>query len=229
MAVGQIACRLPAGQLARSGFAPLLAGLAAETQLPKGALLLEVDAPELVPSGGHVAESIAAAAACGATFAVEAAGGGDSLVDGLAAGNVSHLVLDVAALEQRAPSPATGPILQAAVRLARALGKRTVAANIERSEQFHLLRKLGCDEAQGELLCPNLAVADFEHKHFGRVLPPIHSQLPLAPEEPRLPTVPPVEDSDAGAAGEPPDEDLLEAQLTVPLPLSEDYPLTAAG
>jgi diguanylate cyclase (GGDEF)-like protein len=229
MAAGQLACRLPAGALARSGFAPFLKNLAARTELPRGVLLLEVDAAELVQTGGHAAQSAAAAAGIGATFAVEAAGGGDSLVAGLAAANVTHLLLDVAGLEQRAPSQATGPILQAAVRLARALGKRTVAGGVERSEQFHLLRKLCCDEAQGELLCPTQAPADFEHKHFGRVLPPMPSQLPQAQEDLNPAPTLPADDADTPATADIADEDLLEAQLTVPLPLSEDYPLTAAG
>jgi len=68
-------------------------------------------------------------------------------------------------------------IASAVIGLARGLGLEVVAEGVEKRSQLNFLARLGCNAAQGYLLCPPLPAADFEKwlrerralaKHEGR-------------------------------------------------------------
>jgi len=244
MAVPQVACRLLSGQLARSGFAAMFRQAAAETRLAAGVLQVGLGGALLVEDGGHVEANLASIAAAGASLTIADFGGGSAPIAGLTSHRVGHLQVDVGLLARHASTAEAVPIVQGLVGLAHAMGKRVVACGVQRQEQLLLLKTLGCDEAQGPLLGPIQSLETFEQKFFDR-----RSRPASPPPAPAMPQATPtgaaarssapslglagsgmatlVPDTTIGAA--PLDEELLEAQLTVPLPLSEDYPLTSVG
>jgi diguanylate cyclase (GGDEF)-like protein len=239
MVVPQVACHLQGGQLARSGFAAAFKQIAADTTLPAGVLQIEVSGALLAERGGHVEASLASIGAAGATVTVADFGGGSAPIAGLTSPRVGHLKVDIGLLEQHATTADSVPtMIEGLVGLAHAMHKRVVACAVERPEQLRLLKSLGCDEVQGPVMHRVRSLEDFEQKFFQR-----RSRPAPAPAAPALATAAPpsavpalpahrepdgiAEDTQIPAV--PLDEDLLEAQLTVPLPLSEDYPLTTAG
>ena len=61
-------------------------------------------------------------------------------------------------------------IIDAAVRLAHALGMEVVVEGVESEETFEMLREMGCDIAQGYGVSPPLSVDEFRGWYFGRTM-----------------------------------------------------------
>jgi EAL domain-containing protein (putative c-di-GMP-specific phosphodiesterase class I) len=70
---------------------------------------------------------------------------------------VDSLKIDRSFVEKLGQDPGTTVLLRGMIELAHALGLRVIAEGVETAEQLRLVKKLGCDLAQGN--------------HFSRPLP----------------------------------------------------------
>ena len=90
--------------------------------------------------------------ALGAEIALDDFGTGYSSLSYLRRFRFDRVKIDRSFVGDIETSDEAQAIVSAITRLAEALGMRTTAEGVERPEQLDLLRKLGCNEAQGFLI-----------------------------------------------------------------------------
>lgn len=116
--------------------------------------------------------------ALGAEIALDDFGTGYSSLSYLRRYRFDRVKIDRSFVRDIETSDEAQAIVSATTRLAQALGMRTTAEGVERPGQLDLLRKLGCDEAQGFLiLAPVEAAAIEEARARGEDLPTISEEM----------------------------------------------------
>ncbi len=116
--------------------------------------------------------------ALGAEIALDDFGTGYSSLSYLRRYRFDRVKIDRSFVQDIETSDEAQAIVSAITRLAQALGMRTTAEGVERSGQLDLLRKLGCDEAQGFLILkPVEAAAIEEARARGLDLPGIGHEI----------------------------------------------------
>ena len=98
----------------------------------------------------------------------------------------TELKIDRAFVHGAAEDPARAAVLRAAAQLGRQLGLRVTAEGVETEDDLRLLRRLGCDCAQGFLISPAVDPAAFLALP-GHAVPPIHPIPSVNPRDPRAP------------------------------------------
>jgi diguanylate cyclase (GGDEF)-like protein/PAS domain S-box-containing protein len=88
----------------------------------------------------------------GVRFAIDDFGTGYSSLDRLRRMPVEVLKIDKSFIDDIDISPAGTPLVAAIIAMAHSLGLKVVAEGVERPNQFHALRRLGCDQMQGFLV-----------------------------------------------------------------------------
>lgn len=146
--VQRMAVNVSARQL-RPGFAQLVEDLLAASGVDPRRLELEITESTYGLDGPHLLELIRRLSLRGVGFAVDDFGVGYSSLAQLKRFPVSVLKIDRAFTEELVGSAQNRAIVQAITTLSRILGLRTVAEGVEEVEQNHILRELGCDDAQG--------------------------------------------------------------------------------
>ena len=125
--------------LAAAGFAP-------------SRLELEITENVLLEDAAAGAAVIKRLRALGAEIALDDFGTGYSSLSYLRRFRFDRVKIDRTFVRDVEASDEAQAIVSAITRLAQALGMQTTAEGVERPEQLDLLRKLGCDEAQGFLI-----------------------------------------------------------------------------
>ena len=140
--------------LAASGFA----ASRLEFEITEHVLLKDAEA------GGAM---LARLRALGAEIALDDFGTGYSSLSYLRRFRFDRVKIDRTFVRDIATSDEARAIVSAVTRLAEALGMRTTAEGVEQPEQLDMLRKLGCDEAQGFLI---LEPVEAQHIQAARML-----------------------------------------------------------
>lgn len=123
-----------------------------ESGLPPHLLEIELTESIFIRNAGMARQVLMGLRALGVRTALDDFGTGYSSL-----GYLQHLNFDVLKIDRtfveglRAAVPGSGSIVEAILRLARALGAEVVAEGVETAEQMEMLRDLGCDAVQGYL------------------------------------------------------------------------------
>ncbi|WP_395018610.1 EAL domain-containing protein [Dongia sp.] len=94
-------------------------------------------------------------------LSVDDFGTGQSSLQRLEALPFGELKIDRQFVHGAAKNPAKAAILEASIGLARTLGQKSVAEGVELKEDWELLRRLGCDVAQGYFVAKPMPAAAF--------------------------------------------------------------------
>jgi diguanylate cyclase (GGDEF)-like protein/PAS domain S-box-containing protein len=155
-----VAVNLSARQLVEPGIAELVAQILAESELDPCALCLEITESVLMEETDAAAAALQRLHALGVRLAVDDFGTGYSSLLYLRHFPVQTLKLDRSFVSGLGRNPADTSIIRATIDLAHALDLDAVAEGVERVDQLHALRDMGCDLGQGFLWAPALPAAE---------------------------------------------------------------------
>jgi diguanylate cyclase (GGDEF)-like protein len=147
----RIAINVSGRELRQPGYPAQVAAALAITGLPASALTLEVTESTFDADEPHVGPSLEEIRALGVRVALDDFGTGYSSLSRLDRLPVDVIKIDRSFVQAIPEQGADVPILQAIVALADALDLLVVAEGIETTRQAHVLRRLGCANAQGYL------------------------------------------------------------------------------
>ncbi|HVW42298.1 MAG TPA: EAL domain-containing protein [Amycolatopsis sp.] len=136
-------------QLDDAGLVPAVEAALHTTGLPPSALCLEITESALMRDAALASESLAALRDLGVRLAIDDFGTGYSSLAQLHKLTLDTLKIDrsfVAGLGESADAEA---IVTSIIAMAHAVDLTVVAEGVETEEQLEMLRKLGCDQAQG--------------------------------------------------------------------------------
>ncbi len=162
-----------ARQLAEAGFVDDVAAALLQHGLDSSALVLEVTESAFVHEVTEGSGVLDRLRLLGVRVAIDDFGTGYSSLAYLRRFSVDQLKLDGSFVEDIDVSSVNAAIAHAVVELAHAMGMQVVAESVATAAQFDVLRRLGCDRAQGYLIGRPMAASDF----------PTHlAQLRLVPQ-----------------------------------------------
>ena len=131
--------------------------------LPREALHLEITESTVVEYPEKVAEALADIKRLGVRICIDDFGTGYSSLHLLQAMPYDVLKIDRSFISTLDTSPRSRVIVETITEMAHRMGMRVVAEGIERHDQLAMIRKAGCDYAQGFLFAPGLEAADAEN------------------------------------------------------------------
>lgn len=147
-----LAVNVSARQLQEVGFPAEVRAVLADTGLPPGLLVLELTESLAMDGGARQVAALTDLSSEGVRVSVDDFGAGHSSLLRLRALPVSDLKVDRALVAHLERDPAGRPIVAAIVAMGHALGLTVAAEGVETAGQLGVLRDLGCDLVQGELL-----------------------------------------------------------------------------
>jgi diguanylate cyclase (GGDEF)-like protein len=148
----RIAVNLSGRQFADPDLVHAVAEALSQAGLPADALWLEITESVLMEEVEATAETLRGLKSLGLHLSVDDFGTGYSSLSYLKRFPVDTLKIDRSFVDGLGTDAEDSAIVAAVVSLARALNLSVVAEGVERVEQVHELRRLGCDSAQGFLL-----------------------------------------------------------------------------
>lgn len=161
----RISVNVSGAQLQDGAFVPLVADVLRSTGLPAERLCLEVTESTLVRWATHGRESLDRLRATGVQLSIDDFGTGYSSLSYLQDLPMSELKIDRSFVARLARDARDLHLVEAVLGMARALGLGVVAEGVESPDQHAILRRLGCDRAQGFHFAPPQNAAA-----FGRLL-----------------------------------------------------------
>ena len=169
----RVCVNLSARQFAREGLADHVEALLRESRVSSRQLGLEMTESSLIPDTGTALEVLGSLRRLGVSLLMDDFGTGYSSLSYLHSFPLDVLKIDRSFVDRMSDGEQPLQIVRTIIELARVLGMDVVAEGIETSEQYCLLRDLGCRFGQGFLFARPLtveAVADLLRLP-GRVLP----------------------------------------------------------
>jgi len=137
---------------------PLLSNLAQAPNFPRGKIELEVTENVLIGDHEMIAEKLRTITHMGYRIAIDDFGTGYSNLSYISKFPLKCIKIDRSFIDRL---PASGPIIQLILTLARQIGATAVSEGVETTEQLEWLRREECGQVQGFLLKKPLRVADF--------------------------------------------------------------------
>ncbi|BCJ46031.1 GGDEF domain-containing protein [Actinoplanes ianthinogenes] len=149
MADATVSVNVSARQLTHPRFLADLQSALAESGLPPERLILEITETALISAPEAAMETLHAVRACGVQLALDDFGTGYSSLS-----YVQKLPASILKIDKSFVDPISGPgagtaLSEVVIKLAEAIGMRTVAEGVESPEQATALRLLGCHRGQG--------------------------------------------------------------------------------
>jgi diguanylate cyclase (GGDEF)-like protein len=179
LAHARVAVNVSPVQLAREDFEPTLLRILSETGLDPGLLDLELTETALVKNTGDSAGLLKRCRARGIRVALDDFGTGFSPMHYLHQLPVDVVKIDRVFIRDLDGNPSSAPLVEGMVRLARMLSLKIVAEGVETMAQFDVLREIGFDTAQGNLLAPPQTADEAEELLRARSLQPRTASEPL--------------------------------------------------
>jgi diguanylate cyclase (GGDEF)-like protein len=128
--------------------------------LPRESLHLEITESTVVEYPEKVADALAEIKRLGVRICIDDFGTGYSSLHLLQAMPYDVLKIDRSFISTLDTSPRSRVIIETITDMAHRMGMRVVAEGIERHDQLAMIRRAGCDYAQGFLFAPPLEAAD---------------------------------------------------------------------
>jgi EAL domain-containing protein (putative c-di-GMP-specific phosphodiesterase class I) len=147
-------------QLEDAGLPDRIARLLEEAGVDARRLDLEITESALMSGDSAVTAGLERLRSLGAGISLDDFGTGYSSLSHLRRLPIDVLKIDRAFVNQVETDADDAALLGAIVSMAKVMRLRTVAEGVETEGQLKLLRELGCDEIQGNLMSPPVVVAD---------------------------------------------------------------------
>jgi EAL domain-containing protein (putative c-di-GMP-specific phosphodiesterase class I) len=144
-----VAVNLSARQLSDAGLPDIVADALADAKLPANRLCLEITESAVFERFDVAVTTLSRLRATGVLIALDDFGTGYSSLAYLRRLPVDILKIDRSFIARLVDDVRDRAIVEAVVSIARTFGLRVVAEGVESGEQLALLRRLGCDVAQG--------------------------------------------------------------------------------
>jgi EAL domain-containing protein (putative c-di-GMP-specific phosphodiesterase class I) len=154
----RVAVNVAASQLKTPGFVRTIVDALENSGLSAGRLELEISELTLLNADKSTLTTLREVRAIGVRIALENFGAGYSSLGHLKSFPVDIIKIDPSLINPIAVEHNSKEIFRAIVTLARSLAETTTVKGIELEEHLDLARDVGCDEAQGYLICPPLPV-----------------------------------------------------------------------
>ena len=148
----RVAVNVSGLQLVQSDFPASVGRILRETQLPRGALELEITETVIVQDDDRAIRAIEELQALGVEIAIDDFGTGHSSFARLSRFPINRLKIDRAFVRRAHMSSADNAIASAMISMAKTLNIEVVAEGIEEMEQLIVLQDCSCDLGQGYLL-----------------------------------------------------------------------------
>jgi diguanylate cyclase (GGDEF)-like protein len=156
----RLAVNLSIRQLEDARLPARIAGLLEEAGLDARCLDLEITETALMSGDSAVAEGLARLRALGAGISLDDFGTGYSSLSHLRRLPIDVLKIDRSFVTQVETDADDAALLGAIVSMAKVMRLRVVAEGVETEGQLSVLRELGCDEIQGNLMSPPVFADD---------------------------------------------------------------------
>lgn len=151
-----LSVNLSARQLVETDLPAVIAAAIDESGWPASRLALEVTESVIMEDVAHSIESLRALRAIGVRVSIDDFGTGYSSLSYLKQLPVDALKIDRSFVSGLGEDRHDSAIVEAIMALAKTLELYVIAEGVETRQQFHELRRLGCDYAQGFLWAPAL-------------------------------------------------------------------------
>jgi diguanylate cyclase (GGDEF)-like protein/PAS domain S-box-containing protein len=148
---GGIAINITGRHLSDSHFAQVLGDALAQRGLSAGSLSIEVTERVLMEASNSAMEGLRAIRGLGVNVGLDDFGTGYSSLAYLRQFPLDFVKIDRSFIHGLSDQPDEGAIVSAIIGLAHALHLSVVAGGVETEEQLVILKRLGCDQAQGFL------------------------------------------------------------------------------
>jgi diguanylate cyclase (GGDEF)-like protein len=148
----KIAVNLSAVQLRQSELPQLIHAILVETGLPPARLELEITESSIISDKIRALHILRQIKALGVTVALDDFGTGYSSLDTLRSFPFDKIKLDRLFMNEVESNPQSKAIIRAVLALGKSLDVPVLAEGVETQDQLDILRREGCDEAQGYLL-----------------------------------------------------------------------------
>jgi diguanylate cyclase (GGDEF)-like protein len=156
-----IAVNLSPSTLLETGLTSRVMAAIDSAALPPSALELEITENALLSDPEAAHHVVATLRSLGVSVSVDDYGAGFASLGYLRKLDIDRLKIDRELIWDLDVDPTSTAIIDSTIRLADALHLRTVAEGVESSHQLRRLAELGCDEAQGYLLCRPIGAEAF--------------------------------------------------------------------
>jgi EAL domain-containing protein (putative c-di-GMP-specific phosphodiesterase class I) len=160
----RVAVNVSAIDLAGPAFAADVERILAASGVPASQLTIEVTESALLRSPDKAIATLNALRSSGIRLSVDDYGTGQSTLSYLKRLPVHELKIDRSFISEIATNPSDEIMVRSTINLAHELGLEVVAEGIEDEASLNVLRKLGCDYAQGYFISRPLEPANFMAK-----------------------------------------------------------------
>jgi len=154
-----IAVNLSPRMLLDQGLPDLLQELFAEYAIPPGALEIELTETAIIADPNSAGKVLRRIVDLGISISIDDYGTGYSSLTLLNKLPIEALKIDMSFVQNMLCSEQDRIIIKSTVELAHGLGLNVIAEGVENQETLHVLRLLGCDQAQGYLISRPLPAA----------------------------------------------------------------------
>lgn len=159
----RVGVNLSVRDLEHGGLVDTIAGILDHVGLPPACLLLEITESAAMHDAQTVISSLWELRELGVRIAIDDFGTGFSSLDRLRRMPVESLKIDRSFIADMGVSSGGVALVAAIIAMSHSLGLKVVAEGVEKAEQLHELRRLGCDEVQGYLLGRPAPAAELDH------------------------------------------------------------------
>ena len=159
LAMPKVAVNLSVKQLERGNIVGIVSQVLAETQLDPAYLELEVT-ESVVMQNENALEFLHGLRALGVELAVDDFGTGYSSLSYLGRLPIQMLKIDRSFVSNVSGDTSKEAIVRAIIALAKALALCTIAEGVETQEEMQVLRREGCDQAQGYFFSRPVSVGE---------------------------------------------------------------------
>lgn len=156
-----IAVNISAYQLQHSDLLHIIERYIDEFKIPPQNLEIELTERAIMLNTDLVIKKLRQLQSIGISIAIDDFGTGYSSLSYLGHLPIDKVKLDKAFVKKNYTDPATRTVVRAIIRLAHELGLTVIAEGVETKEELELLRKQGCDVAQGFYFCRPIPVEEF--------------------------------------------------------------------
>jgi diguanylate cyclase (GGDEF)-like protein len=156
----ELAVNLSAPDILDSDLADEILNLLRAHRVASASLVLEITESAVMRDPQLAARNMQLLKIAGVRFAIDDFGTGHSSLSQLSRLPVDELKIDRSFISHTRLGSDAATIVTSTIKLGHSMGLTVVAEGVEEAEAWNLLRRLGCDFAQGYLISPPLAAAD---------------------------------------------------------------------
>jgi EAL domain-containing protein (putative c-di-GMP-specific phosphodiesterase class I)/ActR/RegA family two-component response regulator len=157
----KMAVNVSMDDLAEPDFAQRVGALLQDACVSPQDVTLEVTESRLAAPGSTPLENLVRLRMQRFGLSIDDFGTGHSSLAQLRDVPFTELKVDSSFVKGARHSPSNRPILEGSIGIAKRLGMQSVAEGVENEDDWHLLREIGCDLAQGYFIGAPMAPADF--------------------------------------------------------------------